>query len=112
MHCNSPTDSIVLDDGEILFILDDETDTEEETIVLSERVKTHVEEEELSIASKERLRMQVTEESPMTTRGTLREKEGKSRKYYCEPGSVDLSLFEEELFLYQKITPGRKTGDG
>ena len=101
LNWNSPTDWIVLDDGEVHSILDDETETEQETVALSEGAKPYAEEQ--SIASEERLRMKLPEESPMMTRSKLQEKEGKSRKHYCEPGSDDLSLFEEQLSLHEPL---------
>ena len=59
LHWNSPTDWLVLDDGEVHFILDDETGSEEETVALSEGAKPYAKEEELSVASEERLRMKL-----------------------------------------------------
>ena len=69
-------DWIFLDDGDVHFILDDETETEEETVALSEGVKPYAEEEELSIASEEKQRMKLPEESPMMTRIKLQKKGG------------------------------------
>ena len=78
LHWNSPTDWIVLDDSEVQILLDDETEAEAETIALSEGAKPYVGKEELSIASEERLRIKLPEEPPMTSRGKLWKKEGKS----------------------------------
>ena len=47
----------------------------------------------------------------MMTRGKLQEKEGKSRKYYCEPGSDYLSLIEEELSLQEPLPKSYAGGE-
>ena len=48
----------------------------------------------------------------MMTRGKLQEKEGKSRKYYCESGSNDQNLFEEELSLREPLPKDYAGGEG
>ena len=57
----------------------------------------------MKLKQKERLRVKLPEELPFMTRSKLQEKEGKSRKHYCEAGLVDLSLCEEELSPHEPL---------
>ena len=63
LHWNNPTEWIVSEDGEVLFILDKtETEADEETVALPEGGAPFAEAENLSITSEERLKIKLPEE--------------------------------------------------
>ena len=63
LHWNNPTDWIVLEDGEVHFILDEiEIEADEETVALSERAASFAEEEKLANASGGRLKTKLPED--------------------------------------------------
>ena len=97
MHMHDPTDWVILEDGEIAFILNEEAEEPEEEIPVTEDAESYAEEEPLKPASEERLPIEIPREKhPMMTRERKKILEGGERKTFTHFGRNDpLDLFED-----------------